>query len=106
MKILIECRQSKLSTRCMERQELSKANLMQTLLCHDFNIYNSKGVTSTAFFSVGFDLNCDFETEKCNWSTNLTSSYMWKYASGKTKTPNTGPPNDHTTRLCKYLHHV
>ncbi|CAC5411623.1 unnamed protein product [Mytilus coruscus] len=49
----------------------------------------------------GFALDCNFETEKCNWASDLTTSYMWANASGKTKTPNTGPNNDHTTGSSK-----
>ncbi|XP_076075807.1 MAM and LDL-receptor class A domain-containing protein 1-like [Mytilus galloprovincialis] len=47
----------------------------------------------------GFILDCNFETGKHNWSSDLTKSYMWSIATGKTKSLDTGPKTDHTTEL-------
>ncbi|XP_041467546.1 MAM and LDL-receptor class A domain-containing protein 1-like [Lytechinus variegatus] len=42
---------------------------------------------------------CSFENGICSWTQLTTDEYDWRYYSGITRTPWTGPARDHTTGL-------
>ncbi|CAC5389531.1 unnamed protein product [Mytilus coruscus] len=42
-------------------------------------------------------LNCDFETNPCDWKTDESNQYVWRKQHGQPTFDNTGPITDHST---------
>ncbi|CAC5393954.1 unnamed protein product [Mytilus coruscus] len=43
-------------------------------------------------------LDCNFETEKCNWLMETKTPYIWTISTGLSSTKDTGPDYDHTIK--------
>lgn len=52
-------------------------------------------------FLIVFSLDCNFETDNCNWVIEYESEYMWTVISGGTHHNDTRPVVDHTYGFCK-----
>ncbi|XP_063956757.1 MAM and LDL-receptor class A domain-containing protein 1-like [Lytechinus pictus] len=50
------------------------------------------------------NFDCDFESDQCGWTSDLSNNLVWTRNSGPTSTPRTGPSGDHTSGSGFYLY--
>ena len=84
-------------------QSHSSRRTLYSFIKEKHTIYYVPIIYNVLWFISDSKQDCNFETNVCQWSQDLTSQYKWSLHSGQTTTSNTGPSHDHTTGSCKYL---